>query len=441
MTSKPESRFVDATGRVSSCLFKLSDNLIVGGPHRTARRLCLAVIFVLCANTLDHRDSVGFAQTSPPPLKIRPTHPTNAEGADFSPPENAYNGPSLSAVGSFIRYCRVYCTGANDKETEWYGFPAGYRPERLIVNWSANAVFGGLAVGDTAKVIAKIEYQADGTGWNEMERFESTVSASTAFHDVAVALAPTVNTATVRVRASFRLELTCNVNCTGFSHAGGAANVNDIWIKARPALKVTTTPIVRGDTSTIVVEGAPGGSVASWTYETTSPLVGTIERTVNTTSTAWTGTMVASGTARATVTEQGNVYPLALEVTVMPRPWAFTAPAPIQHSNPYSNACNTLSANSPENSGVGGDAAFLACVVWDLDIDNIREIDDEGPNHGLKWIFDIADLTVADWVMHSDVENPNSPFYQHQCGDWVPAGSSTCPASGSPHPPGFRAKT
>jgi hypothetical protein len=58
------------------------------------------------------------------------------------------------------------------------------------------------------------------------------------------------------------------------------------------------------------------------------------------------------------------------------------------------------------------------CVDYDLTRSDIGTIAD-GPNEKLKWIIDLRDTTVADWVMHEDVENPSSTFYTKQCGNWV----------------------
>lgn len=69
---------------------------------------------------------------------------------------------------------------------------------------------------------------------------------------------------------------------------------------------------------------------------------------------------------------------------------------------------------------------YFECVDYELTEYDIETVPVDGPNEGLKWMTDICDLTQADWVMHDDVTNPDSPFYQHQCGNFVPAPANSC---------------
>jgi len=87
--------------------------------------------------------------------------------------------------------------------------------------------------------------------------------------------------------------------------------------------------------------------------------------------------------------------------------------------------CNaTLTVNPP---GTAGDGYSYLCSQWDFTLNDIDAISDQGPNHGLKWLLDIRNLTTFDWTLHPDIEDPTSDWYTRQCGNWAPAPGSTCP--------------
>jgi len=194
-----------------------------------------------------------------------------------------------------------------------------------------------------------------------------------------------------------------------------------------PTLTVTPNPVVRGDTASFALRGVDGASISQWSYVTSNPAAGTITRTSGADDqTVWTGQVVAGGTGMVTVTFSGHPYSLQQDLQISSRTWSFPAVSAVKQQTGYVVApCSaTLTANSPE-LGIGGDGKYLACIRWDLTLNDVGEIP-SGPNKGLKWVMDVRDLTTADWVAHPDVDDSASQWYIHQCGTWVPSAQSTC---------------
>jgi hypothetical protein len=270
-----------------------------------------------------------------------------------------------------------------------------------------------------------------------MEAFETSVSASTSFHDVSVSLNPDVDPAALRVKATWEVDLTCNVNCTGFSAAGGSASVADIWIEVRPEMTVDSSPVVRGGETTVRILGVPEGAVSNWRFETNTPAVGTILRTTDTRAVTWPGQIVAGGTARANAivpeTAAGvplQSYPLQTNVGVTPRTgWFSEAKPAVKVANGTSSpaGCSALTATLPDNCVLGQPPANIGlsepCINWDPDPD---QVNDDGPNHSLRWLSDLTDITTYYWTIHQNIENLTSDYCQHQCGNWSPGAGSTC---------------
>jgi hypothetical protein len=403
----------------------------------------IAFCLILLAGFLPSDNNIE-AQTPPPPLKVRPRLPVEGAAVDFSPPENAYDGPSSAAVLFVNRHCKDLCSGAQNGETTWSAFPAGYRPQRLVVRWRAEAITTGLAQGDTAFVRATIQYKLGAASWEVLEMFESFGTDSTSFHDKAVELPTNTDSGTIEVKATMETDLHCNVNCTGFSHAGGSASVADIWLEVTPILTVTPTTPTRGTSVTFTVERVPNGAVSNWRYEPTN--LPYIDRVSNPNAVTWPGTLVVSGTVRAngvvpaTLTNAGatrvgqQLYAVSSPVTVAPRSgWFSTAkdPQKVAPGTPALPRCpaNTLTVMDPEFCVSGGSPSSIGrsrvCFNWDK-VNDPKQVDDSGgPNHGIWWLPTFEDLTSYNWAVHQKIDPGNATFCANQCGN-VPLPNSAC---------------
>ncbi len=396
--------------------------------------LSLTLCFVVGADFFgSDRDS--DAQTPPPPLKVRPTLPGVKAPADFSPPENAYDGPATSAAALVIRHCKDFCSGETFRQTDWSGFPAGYRPQRLVVNWRADSTAAGLVAGDTMYVRATIMYKIGTASWEVLDMFESTGTASINFHDAPYTLPANTDSASIQVRATLETDLQCNGNpCNGPSHAGGSASVADIWLEVTPVLTIQPASPVRGDMVELKVDRVPEGAVSNWKYQPTGLTL--ITRDPSSTATTWPGLLVVTGTATANgvvpATAAGvgqQLYSLSLPVTVTARTGWFSTPANPEKKNPGTPApprCPTgvlLNVTDPEFCQSGGPPGGIGksrvCFNWEK-ADDPEQLADNGPNHGIWWLPTFTDLTSYHWAVHSKIDPGNPTYCANQCGTIVP---------------------
>jgi hypothetical protein len=388
-------------------------------------------------------DSPTFAQ-APQTITVRPR--SVGPNPTIDSPTNANDGSDATSAGKLVSLiCKVSCAPSNQTATAtWNNVLNGYRPIRLEIHWKAVPTISLFGTA-TASVKAKLEYDI-GQGLQIYEQYEwtqnqlvpncpnpSNQSIQCGDHVTSISLLPEQSTGAIQVRLTLTDDLlTCNnciVNTGDPSQARGQIWVYDIRVIAEtPTLTIDHSTPTRGDSAVFQVLGAPGSTISGWQYVTMSPnAVGTIGRTSNTNSATWSGKIVASGTGKVSVMLLGQPYNLEKVVTVSPRNWAFPAVDAHQRSQGYVEPCNTIVTNSPI-LGLGGAGLYDACIRWDLTLADVETISDDGPNHGLKWITGIRDLTTADWVIHPDATDANGDWWKHQCGDFVPGPTSTCAA-------------
>jgi hypothetical protein len=365
----------------------------------------------------------------------------------FYPPQYAYDGgTSTSAYALIDRHCQNLCSGQLTSQTEWSGFPPGYRPQRLVVSWRANSVTVGLSQGDTQTVTATIFYKIGAGSWTPMETFVHSDAFMTQFHDTPVTLPPNTDSGSIQVRAELVVTHQCNANpCAGPSHAVGDASVADIWLEVTPVLTVSPPSPVRGSDVELKVEGVPEGAVSDWQYEPTN--MAPISRLPASNATTWSGKLVANGTASAkgvvpatfkpdsTVLASAQSYQLSQPVTVTPRTGWFSPPAKSMQVNPLTPApprCSTgiaLNVADPEVCGIGGAgptgvAKSRVCFNWDQ-TQGPQKLNDNGPNQGVWWLTTFVDLTSYNYALHQKIDPGNPLYCEKQCGNF-PVPNSAC---------------
>ena len=148
------------------------------------------------------------------------------------------------------------------------------------------------------------------------------------------------------------------------------------------------------------------------------------------TATSWSGTMVTSGTVQVTVEQGGRTHSLSKSITVNARNnFAFTAVTPTQVTNGFNCQENgTLSLPTPPSNGSAlGKTCLIQRANW-----NDATISDNGPNNNYKYVTAAFNSdsnqahpsTAVYYVIHPDLENSNSAFFQAQCGNYNPATNS-----------------
>ena len=199
-----------------------------------------------------------------------------------------------------------------------------------------------------------------------------------------------------------------------------------------PRLVVTPTTVTRGGSATFAIQGALNPTITGWTFaaEITggSPGTDTVTRTTGTTALTWPGTIVAAGIGSVTV----SGVTLSASVGVTPRQWFSQAKQAQQQAPGYEvrdpvtqNLVETLNVGDP-NTGAAGVGITNVLLKPTVSSSNILTISDNGPNHGLKYLVDISDLSMVNWTLHPDVDNTLSDWYTHQYGNWVSAPGTWC---------------
>jgi len=187
-------------------------------------------------------------------------------------------------------------------------------------------------------------------------------------------------------------------------------DVFDMTVTAgQPTLMVSPNPVTRAASATFSIQGAPGATVSNWKYST--PLYGTVSRTVNTGSSSWSGTVVTDGTASVTVVVGGKTYNLSPPLQVTPRPWTFTPPI----AQEVANGTFFSLPSPPVSNGALGyfrgtdlNAFFTAPAI-----------SDNGPNQGFQYVTSNTDNgSYFQYEISPDLENTTSPFYVAQCGNY-----------------------
>lgn len=175
--------------------------------------------------------------------------------------------------------------------------------------------------------------------------------------------------------------------------------------------------VTRGTEATCTLSGVNAGSVTGWQF------LGTDEVTVSGPSgvLSWGGTMVQSGTVRATVTGGGMVE---VGISVTPRGWSTQPASPQQVAN-GSLSVTLLVPPGPQqgyNALLGWSEPQLA-----TDLDALQTIG-TGPNTGYLYYPSASHPTATFWfryIINPDLEDGGSEFSLHQCGTngWISHGN------------------
>jgi hypothetical protein len=361
-------------------------------------------------------------------MTVRPT--SYAPGATLGNPGNAIdNNDSTTSGAALGRQCSTTCTTPTSATATWRGTPDGFRPIRLEIHWQANAITS-LYGNDTASIDAKVEYSLDGGGgWSQLEHYTWTQSAGSCAgdhgivctdHIAQLSLSNSQSTGAIQVRATLTVQLTHCDNCSSrISNLMGQIWVYDVRIiAAPPSLTLSSSPVVRGDSDTFTVQGAPGATYSSWAFVTST--VGAVARTVNTGSATWTGTIVSSGTGSVHVvvivnywgnTSNTYTYDLSAPLTVTPRSWPWS---PLSPSKVPNGTFRSLPVPPVPGGALGASRLDLAYTFHDV------QLSDNGPNHGLWYVLDFDAVSGSNYryEISPDLEDTSSQFYTAQCGNY-----------------------
>lgn len=251
---------------------------------------------------------------TPLPVYVRPE--AAAEGAEIGSAQAARDhdpvGSSTWATKVFNRSCTTLggCAGLSSAATVWQGFPSGYRPTKLVVFWKAASsvmMFGG-----SSQVRAFIEYTTGGQVWTPVDRFVQNGTELTPMMKAAdVALAPTIDPVSLKVRARLEVDLitcpndTCAANLPNPSNLSGQIWISDIRLEVEPPLlSASHTRAPKGQTVTFRVEGAPGARISNWTF--TRAKGPDVRRTERHTEPTWPLEVSESGRVSVTVELSGQ---------------------------------------------------------------------------------------------------------------------------------------
>ncbi len=185
--------------------------------------------------------------------------------------------------------------------------------------------------------------------------------------------------------------------------AGGSMTVNE------PTLQGPSS-VTRGGSATFTIQNTNASTqISGWKF---SSSLGTVNRTSGTSSTSWSGEMAAGGTVSVTVVQGGNSYPLSKSVAVNPRSgFAFNAVNPQKAANGSRPALTVQDPPPTSGSKIG------ANCLDQTEGYNYRQIGG-GPNDSFKYLTSASDLTDYLWVISPSADNPDSPFYKAQCGNY-----------------------
>jgi hypothetical protein len=223
------------------------------------------------------------------PVYVRPT--AAAEGAEIGAEQAARDndpvGSNTWATKVFNRSCTQVggCAGVSSAATVWHGFPAGYRPRKLVVFWKAASSI--MMFGGSSQVRAFIEYTTGGQVWTPLDRFVQNGTELTPMMKPAeVALGRTIDPAAVKVRARLDVDLiacpadTCAANLPNPSNLSGQIWISDIRLEVEdPTLTASHARASKGQSVMFRVEGAPGARISNWMFTPAKgPVVRRLER-------------------------------------------------------------------------------------------------------------------------------------------------------------------
>lgn len=182
-------------------------------------------------------------------VTIRPQQATAVTNVDN--PANAIDDNAATFAGmSLERVCR------DDHQQPWRGtmilekLPAGYRPTRLEVNWTAWSVFAVMQ-DNKASVSATVEYTA-GDKWQRLESATWTSSSKNCplmsdggltclDHSTGAELPPGLDSSRLRVRVTLAAAFSeCQASgMSGVANLVGHAKVYDVRVIAQKAPRKT----------------------------------------------------------------------------------------------------------------------------------------------------------------------------------------------------------
>ena len=120
---------------------------------------------------------------------------------------------------------------------------------------------------------------------------------------------------------------------------------------ASARMNVSSASVTRGDNVTFSITGAQYATISDWKFVTTQPNVGTVSR--DGTGVDWTGIVVATGRAEATVRCGPQTYTVSASVDVRPRPDWVSQPQPAVKVDPPGES-NDLIVADPGTGAAGG---------------------------------------------------------------------------------------
>lgn len=178
-----------------------------------------------------------------------------------------------------------------------------------------------------------------------------------------------------------------------------------------------TSPVTRGQNGNCQVNNGPNGSNYSWQFTDASN--NTV--TVTNTSSAWQGTIVASGSVSVTV---DGIALAPSSMTVNNRTgFAFTAVNPTQVSGNSITCYAETSAHVLPSPPVPNSQEGFSCADLAFSFSPPTLINDGGPNNGYQYVTSVFDThgnspTKFEYIVVTDLLNSASTFYTSQCGDF-----------------------
>lgn len=204
----------------------------------------------------------------------------------------------------------------------------------------------------------------------------------------------------------------CQYDDDGFAFAPGGGTPPASCV-LEPTLEGPSS-VTRGSNATFTLRNVARNAQISWRFDST---LGSASRVGGTT---WSGTMVASGTVRATVTQGGRNYPLQKVVSVGSRDnFALSGLPATKVANGTTVGGSALSVPEvPTGSGDNAIGKFSLNMTVSAQTSSING----GPNSGFKYVTSVsyANDAIYAYVISPALEDTNSEFYRAQCGNYNP---------------------
>jgi hypothetical protein len=179
-----------------------------------------------------------------------------------------------------------------------------------------------------------------------------------------------------------------------------------------PAQAVVSCPTVtRGATGTCSVSGGQTPSCSNWSF---SDGTNTVQGPAS--GCSWGGTLVKGGTVSVTITDGNRSFSASATITVNARNWHTAAAT----ATKVANGTSPLPALPvpPQPTGSDSGLGFFAENTSDQGTSNSTIIQ-SGPNTNYTYFasqFSIS--TTAQYEINPDLEDANSTFSAHQCGNY-----------------------